>query len=602
MADSSSASSELRKKRGDGIAEVKRDTSVSSLQLNMIGVARIGILWLVLGGGLAVLIMLSSSSARIQDLPTTCEIELEFRICDDTPVLVSTGLNSTGFLGFIADETTMAVTFNPKGDLALNTFSLPQLRYFASEEVYMGTEGRMMGLSFGLFTVNELIFDVHVDKSSTMSCVKSEVQSLQVDVKQPALAFYGQAVENALSNAGRRLPQATGGPLLIRTDTSKTWSSMAGTFGHTLEMSSMVETYWAIFNMLRICITVLLLFVVGRFAYTQWVKAVEIWVVQYDYLWEHDEATRKGYVTPSNDAEGTSSALLKTSAREPIKSSTKTHESVFEDAVQACSLLFVLDHVVGDAQTNSEGWVQGLGSALLHGAMSLLLCVMPVVHALFFPAWKGVSFGLTATYFVVTMVFGVMYYMGLPYNIARRCTLYIYLGLVSLVIVYGAYYLVTAVLFLLTRLIVHTAVALSYLILVASVVFYFVFSVKLEMTMKETLEKDMKSKSKNKGAVIKACQAMALDTKTILLTGVFGAVMTFLLAAMLLLVNKLYFDGSSSGTLVMSGFTPFTTLLAGYTQVKSKATTLEASLEEKLVGEDTEATTDAEATKAPETA
>mmetsp|Transcript_139455 Transcript_139455/g.347744 ORF Transcript_139455/g.347744 Transcript_139455/m.347744 type:complete len:201 (+) Transcript_139455:1-603(+) len=200
------------------------------------------------------------------------------------------------------------------------------------------------------------------------------------------------------------------------------------------------------------------------------------------------------------------------------------------------------------------------------------------------------------------MVFGVMYYMGLPYNIARRCTLYIYLGLVSLVIVYGAYYLVTAVLFLLTRLIVHTAVALSYLILVASVVFYFVFSVKLEMTMKETLEKDMKSKSKNKGAVIKACQAMALDTKTILLTGVFGAVMTFLLAAMLLLVNKLYFDGSSSGTLVMSGFTPFTTLLAGYTQVKSKATTLEASLEEKLVGEDTEATTDAEATKAPETA
>mmetsp|Transcript_176611 Transcript_176611/g.566302 ORF Transcript_176611/g.566302 Transcript_176611/m.566302 type:complete len:545 (-) Transcript_176611:15-1649(-) len=458
-----------------GIARISKDPTVSGLTLRLIALVRSLVLLLLLAGAAAALYPLWP--LQIRETYTESKIELVLDYCGpEGPTITNENTDSSGLLDVLKRKAIKVVSFKATGEES-KQLGLPHLTFFQSEEFHATTRERSMGFSFGSFKVNEMHFHVKVNRTfaQAQSCIKgsSSAQHSPKAGEAGAVELFGKAMVNLLAEAGRRKPQrwlmtvpAAHGAILIWRGPETVWSQTYSRFEDVYVPSPAWRAYQLVFNLCRCGFAIVSILVFGKLCHREWEKTVDIWVLQYDYLWEEHTTAE------ASKAQGDETVGPKARGGEDAVGIGAT----FEHRYQACSVIFILDHVVGDPQTNSEQWRTGILSAVVQGLVSVLMCALPVLQAMFFQNWKLLCWFLVSLHLGVSFVFFCAYYFAVPWRF-RACFFYSHAITSFALLVYSTLYFWNVVLFMATRLIVDPtevsgyAVAMGTVIIVATVAF-----------------------------------------------------------------------------------------------------------------------------------
>mmetsp|Transcript_81108 Transcript_81108/g.233053 ORF Transcript_81108/g.233053 Transcript_81108/m.233053 type:complete len:620 (+) Transcript_81108:47-1906(+) len=544
-------------RKGDehGIPRISKDPTVSAWSRKLIAVARTSTLCLLLGSTLAALWPLWA--VHIYEAASESSIELSLDLCGtEGPRLSGSGVDPGGFVNLLRRKQIKVLTFHPRGAGARN-LSLPTLSFFQSEEFLASGRERPMGLSFGSFKVNEMRFSVALagPSDSAQLCAERLARHRGLGRRaQPAVDFFGQAVVAALVLAGRRVPQdwlmtvpQVHGALLVWRGPEKLWSQAAGRFTEVYRPSPGWLSLQLVVAFLRLSLAAAVLVLGGKFVHRQWERCLEVWVVQYDYLWEH--------------------AALGWAARCQHHHNPDLACS-FRHRYQACSLFFVFDHIIGDPQTNSEDWCKGIWSAAVDGVLLMLPCVLPIVHALFFCKWKLFCWILVSLHLVFSMTFGAAYYFRTPY-VQRQVLFKTHAVCSAMLLVYGVVYFCSVVLFMASRLIVNPSDVCGYAVALGTVISVTIVAFSRLSQLRDGVVRQMEGSSR-KGEIIKFLGCIGLDYRTIFFSIVGLVVLVIAVAAMVILVGDLYFEEMPLPDMLASCFTPISALAATIQMLQRK--------------------------------
>lgn len=562
-----------RSRLRDGIPQVRMDPSVTQAEMHKIAIVRSAILFLVFG--VVLLGMVPLWHINIQEEVTTSSLNLILDLCDETaPNITGTGLNPSAVFKVLGHTDVHLMYFAPVGDAAVE-LGLPELLYTESEELFSGGTGRLLGYSFGTFSANQVRLRVILkpapEKHSISECV-AKIASKRLMARVNAADMFGQAIVAALRIAGRRVPKdwlmttpQVHGALLVWMGPNKIWSNAASAFVEIYTPSISWKTYNTVVRVLRVLLCATVLVVVSRFFHNIWLEKMQIWIVQYDYLWANvPNVPGNPTVGPEKDRHDHAEKRDRSVSANELHQLTKT----LHHRYQACSLFFILDHGPGDPQKNSENWLAGIVSAVLHALVFVLVAALPVVQSLFFYELKPAVFFAVSAYSLSTIAFGTTYYFAIPFS-SRQLLFAAHAVSWVITFVWGAYYFTSVVLFMATRVVVDTQETLKYAMTLGSALAYvFVASAKLG-ELRHLFESKVFHKN-SKGHVIKFLKFMGLDTKAIVFTVTSGFVLIILFSAMIVLVGQLYLPKQTIVDIVSAAITPFTTLIGTLELIKKK--------------------------------
>mmetsp|Transcript_49213 Transcript_49213/g.105928 ORF Transcript_49213/g.105928 Transcript_49213/m.105928 type:complete len:592 (-) Transcript_49213:7-1782(-) len=517
-------SAQLTCTKGHGIPPISKDPGISIPRRRLIAALRSIVLTIILGSAGAALFLVRGVVFRESVIPNALTLVLD--LCEkegSVTELITAGANPQGHLRILKDRRVKVVTFNPVGELA-DDLKIPSITYYESEE--FRTWGyATAGYSLGLFEVNHHVLNVTFPGKvgEARKCIHDWAEKhLLSEDSHPAAEILGEAIAKSLKDANRRKPHdwsltvpVAHGALLLQDGSDLVWHFSAGQFFEKFRPSSAWYVYAIIVHILRVAIAAVMTFLVGGFLHKEWEQALQIWVVQYDYLWEH--ATGGGDNVDRNMADGKLA-------------------STFKHRYQACSLFFIFDHIVKDPQSNTEGLLLGLASAVLDGVLTASIAILPVVQALFFPAWKPVAFGLSGLHFLMSIIFGCSYYFAL--HVDRRIHLFrAHMLCVCSLSIYSIIYITSIILFLVSRLVVEPSTVCEYVLAVGTVLAVATAAPWQLSRMRQTLIKEMQEHSK--GHTIRLLRFIGLDLRSIflLVSGILAVVV--LIAAMCLLAEMM---------------------------------------------------------------
>mmetsp|Transcript_88743 Transcript_88743/g.286762 ORF Transcript_88743/g.286762 Transcript_88743/m.286762 type:complete len:610 (+) Transcript_88743:63-1892(+) len=529
------------------IPRISKDPEVSASKLKGIAAARTLVFGIMFGGVVAAMALLWRVS--ILEGVTENSITLGMHYCYDGGNgtsgvhFKSSGTNPHGFQTILQQTQIKVVKFLPSGDLA-KKLGLQPVTFFQSEEFHATTRQRSMGFSFGLFRVNENHFRVEVegDEAAVRRCIDrlAELDDLEAD-GAPAMQLFGKAIVQELEESGRREPKIwlmtvppAHGALLLWQGPETLWSRTNGKFSEVYAPSPAWHAYEICGRVLRWALTFFLLAGGLLRAKRAWAEALEVWVVEYDYLWD-----LAGDTHHDRNAESHGPHIA----------------SAFPHRYQTCSLLFIFDQIIGDPQTNSEEFSKGLLSTVAQGGMLIIQCILPIVHGLFFVEFKVFAFVLVSIYSLSTFVFGAAYYFSMHPEM-KAVLFKVHALSATSILFYEVSYLCSFLVFMMTRLIVDPKEVMGIVVGIGTAVVVGIVVLQKLMSFREQMEKQMRGTS-SKGAIVQFLRESGLDFRSILISVIGLVALVLLVAAVCLFASELYLKSGVGGVdILTTAFTP----------------------------------------------
>lgn len=540
---------DIRSELLDGIPSVPANAMVPQSTRNAIAVARTAVLWALLGAtGVGAYF---TKSAVLTDAPTVARLPLGLRPCGANVselVAHSTGAEPTeGLQEILEREEHKEFHFVPMG-AAVSEWALPELRYFESEELWAEPPQYFRAYSLWLLGREAVTFNVTL--SGDTGCLAGATKDHVADL-------FGDAVTRQLKAAERREPRAAmpttpmaHGAVMLRMDSGRMWSASLSKFDQPYYPSqSMNLRSWLVLA-LQVSIVALGVLVFGRAGFEAWWKATAVWVVQYDFLWVQADLHHSG---PYGQ----------------IDPSHVVHRRSLWKLANACGVFWVLDHIVGDPQTNDERWSTALGSAVVHGLFMAGVTALPGLHASFWPEWHNCCFALVIAHVVLCMLYGASYYWSVPF-LTRRPLYYGSLATTSVLLVSSAFYFVGVLLFMSTRLVVMPKQAVAIVGSLGALVLYIVVVSTGLMRLRESIQQRAEGKS-TKGRVISKLRSSGLDVKSIIATVALSSAILLLFVGLMLVSCMLYSDHNGIGQVVASVVGALSSMAGAAKQLQGKA-------------------------------
>jgi len=546
----------LRERLLDGVHQVHANPTVSKSKRVAISITKTLICWGCLAAG-AIGTWKLKSAEFVEDLDRS-PLELELKFCGpNAPALVAndTGL-SNGLDELLSIESHKIFRFVPTGRIAMSS-----IWYYESEELRAEPLQTSYAFSFGMFGHKGLQLHVKVDDGTPeeVACLPAPGRARD----DRAEDLFGLAVVQHLKKAGRRTPRASiptvpgvHGALLIRNDDTRVWSSSLDKFNGEYHVSLAMKIYSYIVIALRICATIGIILGAGRAGLQSWWQATEVWVPQYDYLWERMQYDIRGFQQNAH-FHHISDAEVK---------SLMGSRSAWKLA-NACGVFWVLDHVVGNPELNQESCRTAIVSAFVQGVSLVSLIGLPLLHTFFFPEWNVFCYSIVAFHLLQSAGFSMAYYWGMPLQ-KREGFYYGFLASATALVVYNIAYAASITLFMATRLVVMPGESICIIGSLGSVLLYSVMMTTGLRRMRIDVISKMTRSRATHGEILEALEETGLDDTRICTTIAVGTCSIFLLSVIIVLASQMYFDVSSNSQFVGSGLALLTVGLVAYRKLE----------------------------------
>eukprot|EP00931_Biecheleriopsis_adriatica_P006176 TRINITY_DN107627_c0_g1_i1.p1 TRINITY_DN107627_c0_g1~~TRINITY_DN107627_c0_g1_i1.p1 ORF type:complete len:658 (+),score=96.75 TRINITY_DN107627_c0_g1_i1:120-2093(+) len=521
----------------------------------------------------------------------------------------------------IRDAAFHRIRFLPQLNATLTSnFSdtLPELEFLDSDGWRRPSfDSLHLMLSFGLlhFPVLEQTVEVKIPASCTGRAL--------VDL-------WAANVQTTLVAAGRRhlaLPPDKGLPLhrsfggiLLRRDSDTIFGPTKHTFTEDKFYYSPASQWMQAACIVLLCLLSSNVVIVGgRAAFEDWQAGVQEWIVEYEYLWKYpkvrktilkkdfmvgmqvlvpfpDEMGRDAIDSAPHRRRATvvgidvlreiSCEMLPRGSGNIVKipwdqkeelvrnkkerASCEIDVSDIPSLLEACSPLFILDHVIGDVVKNCEEVRPAISSACIQG---LILGLVPIL------IWSAAFFseGHLAIPMIIVLVchwfavvtFGSLYHFYVSWSV-RRPFLLLLQGTLTFCVIATVTFLISVVLFILQMLVADPDQVISVALFLGTLISYPVIVLAQLRECKKLYDKTVKTDISKRGVIAQGWTHLHVSTRWIYITVVFGLIELLLLALFLLLTGSIFRGPVGIDQLLPQVILPFTGMAKAVQQVQGK--------------------------------
>merc|ERR1711972_658247 len=215
--------------------------------------------------------------------------------------------------------------------------------------------------------------------------------------------------------------------------------------------------------------------------------------------------------------------------------------------LQACTIHFMIDHLVGDVSKNSVDVQAALLSAALDGLVMGIFPSVCVVCALLYRSLQYYVFGLILAHWLLTTIFGGMYFGTCPFEY-RRPVLYSMMIVMVSILFASSIYTASVLLFFFVQVVGNPEDVIPIAVSFGSVAIYpFILWPQLK-SIRQTLKDVRSRKGENKGQIGKAIDKLQLSTRALIL-GIVAAMLTLIMFACLMVCAMVVYRGLRGGSL-----------------------------------------------------
>ncbi|CAE7462484.1 kmo [Symbiodinium pilosum] len=441
----------------------------------------------------------------------------------------------------LAQSLTSQIAITPAGKFAEG---LPVVVWYASEEVYRNVNMYII-LSFGARTLNPTNLSLSVEKAMTSN-------------------EYMTAIHNAFSrNHLNPLAQRSLDGTMFVSD-GKMWVNG--------EWQDIVVTHdWMVISGLAFGLMLLLCFSVLKWICKEirhdWKFSCDVWVAQYEYLWER--AKRKDIF--SSDSHTLSEKEMEEALhKKPPKKEGDELHLTFQERLQMCSPFFVLDNFLSNAYTCEEQAGMAVISSLFHAVVFSAVCLIPCYACCLLPAWAPAFNTMISAYGLCIILLGTFYYASVDHGMVRFSLSLLQIACLAFWTILTIVYIVTAIIYLTAMSAIDEDLipdALSPLGTVAA--YTYIIAIKMKDLQRHYM--DVLHGKGSKGFILSQISRLGLTTGAIIMLVLEGVAALVALLILQLKVRNTYAGPGMQGNLLSSAILPTYAVVNSIVQLRKSS-------------------------------